>query len=186
MLNDIITYLDSRLSSYFQKNWGLVSRIVEAEKTYPAKYCSGGKYDLVSNFSKYSGSSYWRKNGIVSSVVTEHPRISSKRQVELTIPLRGVFVVRKKELPNDNEYSSYELATELTKALTPKANTLKETLKASRCDILETGYETESSEVFASEYAGVDSVSLDTKYAYVYIDFNIVVQINRECIPDMC
>lgn len=188
MIEQITTYGDSVLTAlgYFTKNHGLVELVTDSEKTYPARYCKNGKYEPVSDFAKNNGSSYWRLLAAPSVDTSENTLIAGKVTLTTTYVMRLVVCIKKTELPSDNAYSVDALLNDLVKNLSTRTKTLRATLNAKRVEFNPVAFESGNGNVFAAEYIAVGQDKLNPKYAYGYIDFNVLVVRNRDCIDDLC
>lgn len=189
MIKAISTHIDSVLSGtgYIAKYFPLVEIKSNGEQSGPQFYIGKGQYSPIpSNFDNFNGMAYLRQSGNPSSFEGENPNVACGIQLSVSYPLRFVFCIPRNKLPIDNPFAADMLINDLIRLITGKDGTLKRNLKAVRATFLPDSWTTNSIDVLSEEYQGLKSV--DVNYEFIYGAINLVaqVQINKDCIPEMC
>jgi len=188
MLEAIIPYLNAFLKAtkYFEKNLGLVEIITDPKgKASPKEYCSGGEWKEVSNFDKYNGVSYWRKDGDQTQEEIESD-VSCDKFLRLNIPLKLIVATPKKRTKKDDAYSDERIANDIIKILVHSAALLKPTLKARRINITVPSYDTNNTTVFNGEYSNVGRTDINYKWSYLSLNVLVVIEIKKDCMNNSC
>lgn len=188
MLKEIVEYINiqSALTGYFQKQWGLVELVGIEGKTAPRKYCGNGEWMNVMNFDSKMGHSYIRRNGNIS--VTENDaqnNISCRKLYDISIPLKFVAVIKRDFLSEDNEFSVDVASDTVMKYISLQSNTLAGTISAKRINIGLSSKQLIASEVLRGEKQSIDR-ELPFDYILFSIDMNITVTSRRECLIEEC
>ena len=183
MIQNIIEYFNTRLSGtgYFESIFGLCVKITRDAETFPALYAGDGEFRNVIDFDTNAGTVYWRKAGDYTIVPSDIASpVAGKRMVTVTMPMRVVFVIKKSDLPNDNNYSIEKLAMQLIRVMTEKAYDLKSALKARNMSVNVNRLMDDPTKVWQSEFDKNKQVRFE--WAVFSLDMNIVVDIMENCI----
>lgn len=171
----------------FQKSWGLCELIIDGSGlTLPAFYLGKSEYDKkVVDFDKYIGVSYIRRNGKVTfgEVDPERQPIDCKTVTEISVPLKIVCIVPKKELPQDNEYADDFVASKITAALNGASEFISD---ANSSRIFVQDYETDNQVILNEEFAGIEITDIHYKYSYLSLQLIARIIIDSTCLEPEC
>lgn len=184
MLEILIEFLNSRIAStgYINKVNCLAEKIEAGGKVYPAMYVKNEYKQIDLDL---SGSiSYWRKNGEISYSDSENSSKVGQIEYTTSVPLKLVCFV-KKGTENNTVYFADSLVEVLKSALSSNTAILKTVLKAKKCTITATKYDTDGRNVSSGEYSGIEFTPRYT-HAYFSIDFEVKVVSNQNCYNDIC
>lgn len=190
MLKEIIDILNSnlQLTNYFEQLYCLAELVKRGDGSRPMLYSGKGEFQQVNDFDNYNGLGYWRKNGDVniSEAGEERRTASCATFLQYEFPLKFVACIPKDKLPVDDQYTDDDIANEIIVALTGNNNPAKTAIKAQSVNVQAQKYTSNNQEIISQEYSGIDDVDINYKFAYLSIDFNIVVIINKNCIQSNC
>jgi hypothetical protein len=82
-------------------------------------------------------------------------------------------------------YTNDELASALIKEVTTNTSALKGLVKAYKAILQFKSYSTNTDNILKEEYTKVD-FKPRYEYAYISIDFDLIVTTSNNCIPGMC
>jgi hypothetical protein len=175
----IIDHINSKIEEIglFPFRFGLCERIKELERVFPAEYCKG-EYKQVSDFDK-GGTVYHRLTGdISSSEADEESSVSCDPFIERTYPMRTVGAVKK------GNYTDLEIAEFIAKKISFINNkALRAALSADSVSVEVNGFSTDRDKIWSEEYTGVE-MKMPYEYAYVAIDYDIIITGNNSCFPN--
>ena len=190
MLKEIIDLLNVGLlaTNYFEQLYCLAELIKRGDGSRPVLYSSQGEFTQVNDFDNYNGLGYWRKNGDVNIGEVDQAlnTVSCATFLQYDFPLKFVCCIPKDKLPIDDQYTDDDIANEMIVALSGNNNPAKTAIKAQSVRVFAQKYTSNNQEVIAGEYPGMDNVDINYKFAYLSIDFNIQVIINKNCIQSRC
>ena len=185
ILEDIMCDIKDRIegTGYFSTIYELaeMTKLVSEDgvREYPRYYIGKGQYKDLYNLDANVG--YIRKRSDVDlNELKDFAQSCDSELMELLYPMRFVGGV-KKEILGDDAYSDDKLVYETLEVLggrvTNISNTRKVYVKPER-------YETDRNKVWSEEVRGIE-VIINPKLVYLYIDFELSIEIKRSClIPD--
>ncbi len=184
MIENTITTLNTSINvlNYFEKQFELVERVKMGDKIYPAPYCTNGEYEEI-NFDNLNGVSYWRKTGVVT-IGEADTQIACNDVIQFTYPLRIVGAVKKEKLSKDDAYSEERIIQTIISNVTGSNKVIKGLIKAKSVFINPTSHDDDALRILQTEYSEVDNINYNL--AYFRIDFDVVIQIRENCIPNEC
>lgn len=191
MLKSIIDILNINLNAtnYFEQLYCLAELVKNAEDKFrPMVYSGAGEFTQVNDFDHYNGMGYWRKNGDVSinDTTIESSMVSCATFLQIQYPLKFVCCIPKSKLPIDDQYTDDDIANAIIQSISGNNNTIKTSVKAQSARVVPEKYTSNNYEIISGEYQGIEKVDINYKFAYLSIDFNVVLIINKNCIPNNC
>jgi hypothetical protein len=186
MLNTIVCHINDKLNllGYFSKNYGLVTRIKEGDKEYPAIE-NGNDFLEVSAFDKEIGTSYLRKRNEVQISKSDVQVMPNELFLNIQYPLYLIVCVKKKK-PFE-KLQSDTIAIDIIKSIVKDSdNELKTSLQAFRVDVMINDYNTISEEVYRQEYSGIDNIQLNYEYNYISLSVDVLVTARQSCLIKSC
>jgi hypothetical protein len=190
MLSNIINSLNTSLqeTGLFAKLFCLCEPIRNANGvSAPMEYTGKGQYKQVSNFDKYAGMGYWRKQGFVSvSAVQDANSPACDYLQEFTYGLRFVGAIPISNLSIDDIYSEDRICEVIIKNVIKQSTSLKYAIQAKKVEVTTGGYETNGNVILAQEYDGIEKVDVNYKFKYFSIGFDVKVLIKKDCIIETC
>lgn len=183
ILAEIISRLNERagLTGLFNNLYGLCEITKDAKdknKTGFSFYNGNGQAQVVTNFDNNGGTLFWLKRGSISAssnIPDAFKAVSCEDGLSISIPLRGVAMVRKSELPCDSATSADQLAQTLIKNLIGKDKDFRVLIQAKQYEVISNGYSTNNKEI-----------SGNLEFANCYFDITIQVLTSVNCLPDIC
>ncbi len=152
----------------------------------PKVYNSKGELKEVTIFDKKNGYGYIRTNGSVSYALdTDASNVPGSRTQVITFPLRLVMAVPK-NIVTDNSYTNDDLALSIISLISSNNAEISTLIGAQKVVIQAARHTTEQTTILGNEYSGLDLSGIRYKFAYVAIDFNIAVTIDKDCIAQLC
>ena len=148
------------------------------------QYCSDGEWKQVSDFDKFYGLSYFRKDGKVTQTIIDG-NISCSKYVNIELPLKLICVVPRKKMI-DNAYTEDSIASIINNQLILNSATLKTSLGARKASIMVDDYDTNGSTILGEEYDNVKITDLSFSYAYVSLSVKVNIEIDLSCIENEC
>ena len=184
MLEIIITWLNTKVTAtnYFNKVLCLAEMIEREKLIFPATYINN-EYKRIDLDPKGS-ISYWRKNGDVSYNQQENGTKVGQIEYVTNVPLKLICFV-KKDKSNNDIYFADKIVEVLKSQLSTNTAVLNLSLKAKKCLILATKYNTNGREVSDGEYKGIDYEPRYT-HAYFSVDFDVQITSNQNCFNNLC
>ena len=191
MLKSIIDYLNVELTTtnLFEEIYCLAELVKNSEDKFrPMVYSGKGEFVQVNDFDFYNGMGYWRKNGDVSinDITSESSLVSCATYLQIQYPLKFVCCIPKDKLPLDDQYTDDDIDNDIIGIISGNNNPIKTAIKAQSVRVVPEKYTSNNYEIISTEYQGIDSVDINYKFAYLSVDFNVVVVINKNCIPKNC
>lgn len=189
MIQQISEHIDSVLSftGYIAKYFPLVELKSDGDKTFPAEYTGRGQFrPLPNNFDNFNGMAYLRMNGNGVSSELENTNRVCAIELSMSYPLRLVYCIPRKKLKLDTPFSAEGLAGDLIRLITLKNGALKTSLKAVSVSLISESWIIDPVQLYAEEYAGIQSFDVNYEFIYGAINFIATIQINKDCIPDSC
>lgn len=186
MLDLVIQYINLKLSltDYFQKNYCLTTLVeTDGGEVYPAAYISKGNFEKV-NLDAFDGTSYIRLREQPTSARNGN-RYTPKPRVDITIPLRVVYSIRKSKLTTDDAYSEDRIARSLQKQLESDPLDLVNSLGADAVTVTVSGSSI-GKELWDDETANTGKYQPKYDIVYAAIDFDVVATFKQGCIPSEC
>lgn len=192
MIGTIIDYNNTKLQllGYLNKTYGLTQRVIRqkegAETVFPAEYCGNGEFNNVTDFDFKHGLSYWklRSNPSISASDRES-LIGAQRMVTFTYPTTLIVSIPNSKTSSDDQYTFDRIAQAIAKNLNENNSSLKSQVQARRLEINMTGFNNKHDEVWREEFSGID-FKYDYSYILMSIDFDVIVEINQNCLEDEC
>lgn len=191
MLEAIIDFINLKLelTNYFEKRHCLTSLVKnetsEGELIYPAEYLSGGDFDKV-DFDAYDGVSYLRVNGDIDVSRTDENRYTPSPRVDVTIPLRLVYAVRKEKLTVDDAYSFDRVRGTIVKQLEVDAQDLVNQLNVDKVTISTNGYKVDAQEIWSEETNETGLFQPKFELVFGSMEVSVTVRAKANCIPTEC
>lgn len=188
MIKATITYINGKLDplNYFEKLYGLCEIIVKGDKTFPAEYKSKGEYKQISDFDKYNGVCYIRKNGDVSISDETNTLQACGILSNVNIPLKLVIIIPRKKLDCDDNYSEDVIAQTIIRALITRSPDFKVALNARQASINIDSYSTDSIAVMEGEYSNFGKKDINYKFAYLSLDISVTALVTHDCLTQDC
>lgn len=155
-------------------------------KSQPKAYTSNGQLQNVSDFDNSLGVCYFRKNGKISmqrNTDTENHRTACEEMIELNIPLRFVGMVPKKVF-TDDAFTDDRVAFQIIKTLEEKHAAIIAQLEARAVSIEVLDYDTNSIDILAEEYKGIERKDTNYAMSYIAINFQAVILMSKECFEE--
>lgn len=187
MLKNIITYLNLKLDllNYFDLTRCLSELKGDNEgKIYPVEYISDGNYERI-DFDNFDGVSYWRLRDEITSDRLTNIYKAGKR-IEVTVPLRLVFSVRRSKLSTDDAYAFDRIRQTIVKQFNIDDGTLKSSLLAEKVVITSPSANGDAKEVWDSETDNTGTFEPRLDFVYGSVDVDVVVTYKGECMPTEC
>lgn len=192
MIGTIITYNNAKLEllGFIKKTYGITERIVKQEaentKVYPAEYCGNGQFNTIADFDFKYGQSYWKKNGRPRfEPSTSASMVGAVRMITISYPLTLVASIPRKSTTADDGYASDRIANSIAKSLNDNNSALKAMISARKVEVNMTGWNDFVDEIFREEFSGIE-FKYDYSYVLMAIDFDVIVEINQNCLSDDC
>lgn len=192
MIGTIITYNNAKLEllGFIKKTYGITERIIRQEeentKVYPGEYCGNGEFNHVSEFDFKFGQSYWKKNGSPRFEPSNNvSMVGAVRMITISYPLTLVASIPRKSTSADDAYASERIANSIAKSLNDNNSSLKSMISARKVEVNMTGWNDVVDEIFRQEFSGIE-LRYDYSYVLMAIDFDIVVEINQNCLSYDC
>lgn len=156
----------------------------ESGITAPKEYISDGNWDNV-DFDAFDGVSYWRLRDEITTTPLENAYKAGKR-VEITVPLKLVFSVRREKLTADDAYSYDRIRQTIVKQFNIDDGDLKTSLGAEKVLITSPTANGDAKEVWDGETANTGT--FEPKYEVVFgsVDIDVVIISKGECLPAEC
>ena len=136
----------------------------ESGITAPKEYISDGNWDNV-DFDAFDGVSYWRLRDEITTTPLENAYKAGKR-VEITVPLKLVFSVRREKLTADDAYSYDRIRQTIVKQFNIDDGDLKTSLGAEKILITSPTANGDAKEVWDGETANTGT--FEPKYEVVF------------------
>jgi len=182
MLNEIITYLDSKLAliSYIPQSKKLVEKYTIDGKEIPSTYCLG-EWKALNIEDSFI---YHRLVGTISvEELDEEQQISCEPFSQKDYPMRLVFCKKRTEFDN-TIYDSQSVGEDLANAIHTLNNRLLTiSLGADTVQIQPSEIETNTIAAFNEEF-GIDPIPLD--YIFIYVDYTITITGANSCFKNLC
>lgn len=187
MLEAIITYLNLKLGllNYFEQQHCLCELKSDNEgKVSPVEYVGDANYTVVSH-DAFDGVSYWRLRDKPTQDVLETKYQAGKR-VEVKIPLRLVFSVRRDKLTTDDAYAFDRIRQTVVAQFNFDDGILKTTLGCEKVTVSVPTSNGDAKEVWDEETS--ETGTFEPTYAMVYgsIDIEVSVIYAGSCLPTEC
>ena len=188
ILQDTIDKINSQLATtnLFGKSWGLCELITDGTITMPAFYLGNSNYGKnVVNWTKFIGVSYIRRNGKVAfeEISRDEQLVDCDTATQMTVPLKIVCIVPKKELPQDNEFADDFVANKITAAL----NGVKDFITDANSSFLFVQeYETDNQVIIDEEFTGIKLIDVHYKYSYLSLSVIARIVIDSACLEPSC
>lgn len=187
MLEAIITYLNLKLGllNYFEQQHCLCELKSDNEgKVSPVEYVGDGNYTVI-NYDEFDGVSYWRLRDKPTQDVLETKYQAGKR-VEVKIPLRLVFSVRRTKLTTDDAYAFDRIRQTVVSQFNIDDGILKTTLGCEKVTVSIPTSNGNAKEVWDDETS--ETGTFEPTYAMVYgsIDIEVSVIYAGSCLPTEC
>lgn len=182
MLNEIITYLDSRLAEigYMPKSKGLAEKYAVNGKEIPSTFCKG-EWKALNVEDSFI---YHRITGTISvEELEEEQQTSCEPWSQKDYPMRLVFCKKKNEF-NNSIYDAHSVGEDITNAihiLNNKALCIQ--LGADTIQVQPNDIETNTTTAFGEEF-DLDAIPLD--YIFIYIDYTITITGANSCFKNLC
>ena len=188
MVKKVVEYINSKLEQlgYFEKIYSLSEIITKGDKTFPAQYLGKGEYIHITNFDKYNGLSYIRKDGDIDISEEEDLLKACVDSYTVSIPLKLITVIKREKLSSDNNYSEDLFAADIIKLLNGKHSDLRLSLKAKTLNIIISSYSNDSLSIMQQEYSNIQKKDINHKYSYMSFDISASMTIRKECINALC
>ena len=156
----------------------------ESGITAPKEYISDGNWDNV-DFDAFDGVSYWRLRDEITTTPLENAYKAGKR-VEITVPLKLVFSVRREKLTADDAYSYDRIRQTIVKQFNIDDGDLKTSLGAEKILITSPTANGDAKEVWDGETANTGT--FEPKYEVVFgsVDIDVTITSKGECLPTEC
>ena len=119
MLAESINYFNRVLgeTGLFSRLMGLCDIIEKNNQRFPAQWYKQ-EYKAAVDYDKHNGFGYWRKTGPVTQSNEQSARISNRKMITTTYPLRFVLVVPVKKLGAlGGAYRNDFIGNQITKVL---------------------------------------------------------------------
>lgn len=192
MIGTIIDYNNAKLLllGYINNAYGLTERVVrkteEGERVFPAEYCGNGEFKSVADFDLKYGLSYWRiRSSPTVSPSDRESLVGAQRMVTFNYPVTLVVSIPNQKTSVDDKYTFERIAVAIAKNLNENNSSLKSQIQARRVEINMSSFNNKHDEVWREEFSGID-FKYDYRYTLMSIDFDIVVEINQNCLEDEC
>lgn len=185
MLNNIITYINGKIGelNMFKDIRGLCELIQVDGKSFPAEYCNNEYKHLDFDF---KGSLvYHRQTGQAGiGEADEEQAISCDPFLEKTYPMKTILYVKKDVFGSDNNdaYVDSKIAENVLNAIyTSNNRTLRNEISVDSISVNVTSVSTDREEIFNDEYPNAEKMVIPYEYAYVSIEYDIVVTGQLSC-----
>lgn len=189
MIETLIDHINDEIEelNLFSDRKGLCEIIEEKQDevtiSFPAVYCGKDEYKRIEDYDLKKGVVYHRKRGSVTVDPKDDESVTGcENNVRITVPMRTVAILKKNATDeDDNNYIDDKIASNLIIKITsviPKATQVL--LKAHTSFIEITSYNTNRYEIWNEEHKNLD-MGIDFNYAYVAIDYNMIVEGSTDC-----
>lgn len=188
MLESIIDFINLKLGllNYFEKTHCLSTLVKNDDGLiYPAEYISNGDFEAV-DFDAYDGVSYLRVNGDIDVSRTDENRYTPSPRVDVTIPLRLVYAVRKEKLTVDDAYSFDRVRGTIVKQLEVDAQDLVNQLNVDKVTISTNGYKVDAQEIWSEETNETGLFQPKFELVFGSMEVEVTVRAKANCIPTEC
>lgn len=183
MIEVVIDFINVQLDTLdiFITRHGLVEKVTEGDKQYPAEYCSKDEYKQVNLEDNVV---YHRLTGPVTSEEDPSQAVSACDTYQTrTYPLRLVACVRKDILTkkNDDQWIDDKLAANISNVLSVVNNsTLNGLLNADTTMVSLVEYTTDRNIVHGLETTNIDRLP-NFDYVYLAMDYEVEIAGSQDC-----
>ena len=187
MLEAIINFLNLKLDllNYFEQQHCLCELKSDSEgKVAPVEYVGDANYAVISH-DEFDGVSYWRLRDKPTQDVLETKYQAGKR-VEVKIPLRLVFSVRRTKLTTDDAYAFDRIRQTIVKQFNFDDGVLKTTLGCESVTVSVPTSNGDARNVWDEETSETGTYEPNYSFVYGSIDIEVAVIYKGSCLPTEC
>ena len=187
MLEAIINFLNLKLGllNYFEQQHCLCELKSDNEgKVAPVEYVGDANYTVISH-DEFDGVSYWRLRDKPTQDVLETKYQAGKR-VEVKIPLRLVFSVRRTKLTTDDAYAFDRIRQTIVKQFNFDDGVLKTTLGCESVTVSVPTSNGDARNVWDEETSETGTYEPNYSFVYGSIDIEVAVIYKGSCLPTEC
>ena len=184
MLEVLICYINERLEALkiFKTINSLCELIKDGEQTYPAHYCGKDEYKNILDIDSTKGLIYHRINGNVTRTEIDKAISGCDVQIRQVYPIRIVAMVPKNILNSDNEYIDVKICENIMNAITLKnSKQINSLLKTDVVTIKIKDFNVNRDNIISQEFANVEKMHIDYRYAVCAIDIDIEIEASQSC-----